>query len=508
MENHVDVIIVGTGLAGSYTALNLPSHLNIVMLSAHEDNSSLAQGGIASCINKEDSFDAHMEDTLNAGHYINDPQAVKQLVESGPSNISALQTLGVGFDTGKNGQVSTTIEGGHSKSRVLHINGDQTGKGIMDVLHTEIQNRDNIEVLFDSHIIELLTDESNRAITGIIYEQNNQFATLLSYHVVIATGGMGNLYPYTTNHYGSYGIGIALAKEIGARTRDLHLMQFHPTAFYSEEQQRYFLISEALRGEGAHLLNTHMERFMLKVDKRAELAPRDIVSKAIYEEMMLSKKSFVYLDTRHLGTTFMSERFPAISSHLSKHGFTLGKDLIPVTPVAHYTVGGIEVDYNGMTNIEGLYACGEVASTGVHGANRLASNSLLECLVYGSNVASHITGELSYGSTSEDRLIKWPQCNQSGFKDIKNDASNAINQIQKVMQKHVGIRRTDKDLESASNKIEIIKKQVEPKRFCSLSAFHAYHMTELALEVVNDALNNSSIGCHYKVDSREEQKIC
>lgn len=507
MDNRVDVIVVGAGLAGIYTALNLPSHLHIALLSAHEDNSSLAQGGIASCIKKEDSFNAHIEDTLNAGHYTNDPFAVKQLVEAGPMHIESLQRFGVEFDITDN-QIAATLEGGHSNPRVLHINGDQTGKGIMDVLKHAVATRSNIDIYYNCHAIELLKDDTGQAITGLIYEQNGVLSTLLSSHVVLATGGMGSLYPFTTNHVGSYGTGIALAIEAGAKTKDLHLMQFHPTAFYSEKNNRFFLISEALRGEGAYLLNDNYERFMLAIDNRAELAPRDIVSKAIYEQLSHSTKSYVYLDTTHLGVEKMKQRFPSISAHLLKCGYTLGNDLIPVTPVAHYTVGGIEVDYNGMSSIDGLYACGEVASTGVHGANRLASNSLLECLVYGKAVADAIAEELTFDKTVDDRLVSWPKCTNSHMSVNPIAKNDIIASIQSTMQKYVGIKRTNKGLLYAKKTIHQLRKQLEHSRYHHIEKYLAYQMTTVALQSIEDALSHDSLGCHYKVDAREEQKIC
>ncbi len=240
MDTRIDVVIVGAGLAGTYTALSLPSNLNIVILSAYEANSMLAQGGIAACIKDDDSFASHIEDTLVAGHFVNDYQSVKRLVEEGPDHIKHIKSLGIHFDQNPNGEDSATLEGGHSHKRVLHINGDQTGKAMMEGLYLELHRRTNITIIYDAHLIELLTDKSSPSVAGVVYKRNHQIHTLPCQQVVMATGGMGNLYQHTTNQHGSYGTGISIAMEAGARTSDLQYMQFHPTAYYSHTNNRFF----------------------------------------------------------------------------------------------------------------------------------------------------------------------------------------------------------------------------------------------------------------------------
>lgn len=529
-----DVLVVGSGLAGTYLALNLPKHLNITILSSYDDNSSLAQGGIASCVKKEDSFDAHVEDTLTAGHFINTFEAVKGLVEEGPEHIERLIGYGVQFDLNNKGSVNATIEGGHSHRRVLHINGDQTGKGIMDGLRLELHRRNNIKVIHNAFVTRLILhpepykdlhhlNENNalgRTVVGAEYEKDGIRSALYSRFTVLATGGMGDLYTHTTNHSGAYGSGIFLAHEAGAKIQDLRFMQFHPTAFHARNSGRYFLISEAVRGEGAYLLDYKQRRFMTDLHPLAELAPRDVVSQAIFQVLNKGPKDYVYLDTRHLDKDFLIKRFPGIYQHLRRQGYNMGEDLIPVTPVAHYTIGGIVTDSNGRTTMPGLYACGEVASTGVHGANRLASNSLLECLVYGNRAAEAITDAYKMETDWHnivDRRSCESSCLSTSLQIITKEPAQAypeaaiqdiIHQTKQLMTKYAGIRRTNEGLAEAKLRFKKLEKQLKELNNDTLLAHECHSRIALALLVTEDALTHDSLGCHYKTKENKEQQIC
>lgn len=486
-----DVVIVGAGLAGIYVALNLPPHLNIIVLSNAKDNSSLAQGGIASCLVQQDSFDAHKEDTLLAGHYVNDLAAVTALVEDGPNHIQNLIDLGVKFDTRDNGEISVTLEGGHSHKRVVHINGDQTGKQLMNSLKLLLAEKKNVRVYKNTTALSLLK-ESNH-IVGVTCANQHQVTQIIADHVVIATGGVGDLFESTTNQRGVVGLGMALADEVGAKIRDMRYIQFHPTGYFDHSRNRYFLISEALRGEGARLVDKNNHRFMTDIDDRLELAPRDVVANAIVDVMRNTEHPCVYLDTRHLSKAFLKERFPNIFVKLLEEGYELGTDLVPVNPVAHYTIGGIVVDLDGRTSLKGLYACGEVTSSGVHGANRLASNSLLECLVYGQRVAHTIADTNSLSSVSHD-VLKTPYANMVCVHG--SDAADYKRLIQEIMTGHVGIRRDTFSLKQAKAKLEVLLSNLSTIRYERIDFALAYHMCQVALMITKDAMSHDSLGCH------------
>lgn len=485
-----DIIIVGAGLSGLYTALNLPSSLSVELLSAYEDNSSLAQGGVASCIEPGDTFHKHITDTLKAGHYINDLPAVAHLVSGGPEQIRQLIELGVRFDTNQEGDLATTLEGGHTNRRILHIQGDQTGKGIMDTLRGQLDLHKHIESTNQCHLLSLITEDN--VVKGVIYMEDQCIYHHYANDVVLATGGLGDLYQQTTNHKGAIGTGIAIAHEAGAKCANMHYIQFHPTAFYEPDEGHRFLITEALRGEGAHLLDENGQRFMPDYDSRLELAPRDVVSKAIHNVLSKQSKPYVYLDTRHLHDDFLNQRFPGIAQYLLKHHITIGKDLIPVTPVAHYTIGGIVVDQQGRTSLDHLYACGEVTSSGVHGANRLASNSLLECLVYGKAIAD----VLSKTPPSTDTLSQVSELSdyQHMIMDSLDQGTIAI--VQKLMTEQVGILRSTEGLIATRNHFKSLLEHNKAKRHERWSAFYNYSMLYTSILVLDDAIENPSLGCH------------
>lgn len=515
---HKDVLIIGSGLSGIYTSLHLEESLSIAIVTKDRlvcSNSALAQGGIASCLNQEDSFSEHISDTLVAGSNRNQLDAVSLLVKEAPSEIHQLIELGVEFDKDENGMILTTLEGGHSHRRILHANGDATGQVIMDTVIGQVLCKKNIEILEKTMAIEILRDAEG-LITGVILINEEEFLFVRTTKVVIATGGVGALYKHTTNQEFSTGDGIGLAHYIGCKLVDLCFIQFHPTAFYGEASDKRFLITEALRGEGAKLRNKAGERFMHRYDERLELAPRDVVARGIYEEMEREQSDHVWLDITQHDRYFLEKRFPTIYKFLSEHGISMEDHYIPVAPVAHYFVGGIMADLNGETTVPGVYACGEVSSTGVHGANRLASNSLLECVVFGRRVANHINKELK-NVTSKRGFVDFDQMNDvlrsklSYYEQKQSlvcEADERIQclkqtykkEIQTIMSKYVGIIRSDQSLEMGLREIDEIQKRLSDDPFVCTMYYEIQNMCIVAKEIIDDALNKSSIGCHYKTE--------
>lgn len=389
MQKKYDVLIVGCGVGGLYTALCLPESVNVLMLSKKSDtlsNSSLAQGGVAAVLSFEnDSFDLHIEDTLIAGKRANDLSAVETLIKEGPDDVRKIMEYGVDFDKNEDGTVLKTLEGGHSRRRIVHHK-DTTGAEIVRKLLLQVKARKNITLSDNSMVWKL-----NRVRSGFCANilQNGENKTVFADYCVLATGGIGRVYKYTTNPAVATGDGVRLAYELGANIKNLSYVQFHPTAFNGDGREQ-FLISEAVRGEGAYLLNNRHERFMHRYDERLELAPRDVVSRAIIMESRRTGSNNFYLDITHRDRDYLLNRFPGIYAGCMEHGVDITKDLIPVFPCQHYLMGGIDTDLDARTSIARLYAVGECAHTGVHGKNRLASNSLLEALVFGRRAATDI----------------------------------------------------------------------------------------------------------------------
>lgn len=391
MYEKYDVIIAGCGVAGLYAALRFDESVNILMLSKRDrelSNSSLAQGGVAAVLSFDnDSFDLHYEDTLIAGGRKNNPEAVKVLVSEGPDDVRKIMTMGVDFDKDENGNPMKTLEGGHCRRRIVHHK-DQTGYEIVIKLLEQVKKRKNI-TLRENIMITSAQRVAGGFRVDMIADGETHEAAYGSY-LLLATGGIGRVYRYTTNSAIATGDGIRIAYELGARIKNLSYVQFHPTAFNSPEGREQFLISEAVRGEGAYLLNCNGERFMDKYDKRLELAPRDVVSRSIILESRRTGSNNFYLDITHKSKEFLMDRFPTIYARCLEEGVDISKDYIPIFPCQHYLMGGIDVDLNGRTTIPRLYAAGECSHTGVHGGNRLASNSLLEALVWGRRSADDI----------------------------------------------------------------------------------------------------------------------
>lgn len=384
------VVIVGSGIAGLYAALNFPPDIDILVLSKkerHQSNSSLAQGGVACVLDLEnDSYQLHIEDTLVAGGRQNDIDAVTQLVEEGPADVLKTIEYGVEYDRDEKGELIKTLEGGHCRRRIVHHK-DTSGKEMVDKLVMAVEKLPNVTIADETMVTSMLRIKNGFKINVM---HNGGIKTIYADFCLLASGGIGRVYKYTTNPSVATGDGIRLAYEMGASIKNLSYVQFHPTAFNGANREQ-FLISEAVRGEGAYLLNCNKERFMDRYDERLELAPRDVVSRSIIMESRRLGNNNFYLDIRYKGAEFIKNRFPGIYAGCLQQGVDISEDLIPVFPCQHYLMGGIEVDLNARTTLPRLYAAGECSCTGVHGKNRLASNSLLEALVFGRRAAEDIT---------------------------------------------------------------------------------------------------------------------
>lgn len=495
-----DVVIVGAGVAGLYSALNLDPSLRCVIINKNgldEANSVYAQGGIASVTHHADSYESHYEDTLYAGAGICNKQAVLILVQEGPQDIDKLIGYGVPFDRNSDNSITISKEGAHSCNRIVHCGGDATGHHLTKTLAEQAMKRDNIDILNNCNLLDILTNDNNEVCGILAQDVKNRYIYIKSSCVIIATGGIGRIYRNSTNSSSATGDGIAAAIRANAKIDNMEFVQFHPTALiHPDLNMRFFLISEAVRGEGGMLLNRKGERFMEKYHEMGDLAPRDVVSRSIINEMLTNDWPNVYLNISFKGRDFLKRRFPQIYEACMKRGIDIAVNWIPVVPVQHYFMGGILTDINGRTNVNGLYAAGESACTGVHGANRLASNSLLECLVYGRRAAQDINNFCKSKVSSFDFSLLDNKSN------ITYDYDTYKTQIRDIMTKKGGIIRNSKDLEESIDIVEGFYNNMIGARLNNAREIEVLNMSTVALEILKAALyREESIGAHYRNDN-------
>lgn len=474
MARVYDVIVVGSGIAGLSLAVKAgEAGLRVAIITkkeSAESNTNYAQGGIAAVTSKTDDVESHVADTLDAGDGLCNESVVREILRDGSSSIEELVRRGVRFTQLNDGRVSLGREGGHSKRRILHVK-DVTGKAIEKSLLHSTAADPKIDTLEHHFAVELITSWKLPRLGGRTPEAPNRILGLYALNkkteivetfsaraVVLATGGIGQIYQFTTNPSIATGDGIAMAYRAGVEIRNLEFVQFHPTAFYSSASER-FLISEAVRGEGAVLRNLRGEAFMPRYDDRGDLAPRDIVARAIDSEMKKSGAAHVWLDVRNGSAEELRDRFPNIYDYCAARGIHLEKDMIPVVPAAHYLCGGVATNLDGETGLPGLYACGEVACTGLHGANRLASNSLLEAVVMASRAAKAIPAYVRGRKQEREALVEWIDGDVRDS-DERVVLSHNWDELKRALWDYVGIVRTTKRLERARTRIENLDREI------------------------------------------------
>ncbi|EFB2648248.1 TPA: L-aspartate oxidase [Escherichia coli] len=516
-DHSCDVLIIGSGAAGLSLALRLADQHQVIVLSkgpVTEGSTFYAQGGIAVVFDETDSIDSHVEDTLIAGAGICDRHAVEFVASNARSCVQWLIDQGVLFDTHvqPNGAESyhLTREGGHSHRRILHA-ADATGKEVETTLVSKAQNHPNICVLERSNAVDLIVSDkiglpgTRRVVGAWVWNRNKETVeTCHAKAVVLATGGASKVYQYTTNPDISSGDGIAMAWRAGCRVANLEFNQFHPTALY-HPQARNFLLTEALRGEGAYLKRPDGTRFMPDFDERGELAPRDIVARAIDHEMKRLGADCMYLDISHKPADFIRQHFPMIYEKLLGLGIDLTQEPVPIVPAAHYTCGGVMVDDHGRTDVEGLYAIGEVSYTGLHGANRMASNSLLECLVYGWSAAEDITRRMPYAH-GVSTLPPWDESRVEN-PDERVVIQHNWHELRLFMWDYVGIVRTTKRLERALRRITMLQQEIDEyyAHFrVSNNLLELRNLVQVAELIVRCAMmRKESRGLHFTLDYPE-----
>jgi L-aspartate oxidase len=489
-----DCIVIGSGVAGLRAAIELNTFgLDIAIYtkdSAKESNTNYAQGGIAVCLSKDDTFDLHTKDTLVAGAGLCNKKSVEILVKEGPDRVKELIDWGCEFDKNDNGELNFTREAAHSVNRILHANGDATGAEIERALLSKAY-AENIEINEHYRLLDLIVE--NKRVVGVKFHnlQNNTLEYIYAKSVILATGGYAAIYNHTTNPLITTGDGISSAFLAGCTVEDMEFVQFHPTAL-NYKKAPSFLLSESMRGEGAILINDKGERFMEKYSKQLELAPRDIVARSIFSEMQNNLKDHVYLDISHLDSNFVKKRFPTIYNECLKYGLDITKEPIPVSPAAHYTMGGIKTDINCKTDMNGIFACGECACNGVHGANRLASNSMLEGLVFGTRAAKSVFNYI------QDKNFTHKPNETFKLEETTKNYQAKIKNLKDRIFKDLGIVRK---LSSMEDLLE-----------CGLSSFQAIknnntdvdyrNLLIIAILISRSALNRkNSVGAHYCIDT-------
>ncbi len=501
-QRFTDCLVIGSGIAGLRAAIEAAQTCNVIIVckdTLQNSNTWNAQGGIASVMDKTDSFESHIEDTLKTGCNLCDRDVVELVVKQGPTLIAQLLDWGTEFDMVED-HIAATLEGGHSHPRIAHAHGDETGRVITEALIKKAHELANIKIIENFYAVDLLTNDDNNCI-GVIGSDKTGPQIIWAANTILATGGAGRLYRETTNPEIATGDGLAMAYRAGAVLQDLEFMQFHPTTLYIAGASRA-LITETLRGEGAILLDNKGGAFMKDYHPAAELAPRDIVSRAILSQMLKTNSTHVYLDIRHFDKTHFAKRFPLISELCESFDIDVAKDLIPVRPSAHYMIGGVKTDTSAETNIKNLYACGEIAATGLHGANRLGSNSLLEGLVFGQiagRFASQNTGD-SFAQMKHPRI----KYNIAHSSRTRLDSADVTNSLRALMWRNVGITRKDRLLKEAQEIIRFWQRYVMDKVFDSPAGWECQNMLTLSLLMAAAAQNRrESRGVHFRSDFTE-----
>jgi len=509
-HRHFDIVIIGAGAAGLTAALNLAGRFKVAVLLKGEGATGWAQGGIAAVLEPGDSFEAHIEDTMIAGAGLNDRGVVEFVVEAAPAAIARLAELGVPFNADSDGTGwHLTREGGHSARRIVHVD-DATGWAVQQALEKAAAANPNIAIIPDMVAIDLITSRHGQRYSGdghvwgayALNKATGKVETFTSKATILATGGAGRVYLFSTAPRGATGDGIAMAWRAGARVSNMEFMQFHPTCLYNLEVKN-FLITEAVRGEGGRLKHPVTgHRFMPDYDERAELAPRDVVARAIDSEIKRDGLDYVHLDISHMPPEFVRGHFPNIHEKLLGLGIDMTKQPIPVVPAQHYTCGGIVVDRDGRTDLPGLYATGECTQSGLHGANRLASNSLLECFVFGEAAANHIAAEWD-ALPVPPAIRAW---DESRVTDSDEEVVIQQNwtEIRRFMWNYVGIVRTTKRLERAQRRIKLLTEEVEDYygHFrVTPDLIELRNLLQSAELIVRSALHRKeSRGLHYTLD--------
>ena len=494
-----DILVIGAGIAGLRAALEAPGSLAVLVVSKdslQQSNSSFAQGGIAGVMSPEDKFENHIEDTLTAGGGLCDRAIVEKVVREAPEQIQQLVDWGTQFDE-EHGQLALTREGGHSHRRIVHALGDATGFEVMRAIIARARQTSHVELWDNTCTLDLLTHEG-RCVGALVWRPGQGKLLIWARQVILASGGAGMVYRETTNPPVATGDGMAAAWRAGAELRDMEFMQFHPTVLYVAGSSR-FLITEAVRGEGGYLRDKNMERFMLAVDPRAELAPRDIVAQAIVRQMDKTKHPNVYLDLRHLDPVQVRKRFPGIAKMCQGFGINITSDLIPIRPGAHYMIGGVTVDDEGRTTLPGLWAAGEVTSSGLHGANRLASNSLLEGLVFG---AACGRGAAAAAARLPEVFTALPLVSRFEPETAGDlDVADITNSLRSLMVRHLGVVRDRTGLEQARHDVDFWRRYVLAREFDSRPGWELQNLLTIARLMIDAALQREeSRGVHFRAD--------
>lgn len=508
------VVIVGSGAAGLYSALkiseqiNLPDGILLVTKSTlGESNSKYAQGGIVGVVhqNPDDNVKMHVEDTLKAGAGLSERSTVEYISQASDEVINDLIKTGVKFDKNENGELTFTLEAAHSIRRILHSGGDATGRCITEALRDAVLKDDNITVIENSMAVELLVNSDMESKGVILYnELTGEHEIVYTSALILATGGVGQVYKYTTNPDGATGDGVDLAYNAGAIIQDMEFIQFHPTALaISPSSKNRFLISEAVRGEGAKLINKNGDEFMSRYSDKRELAPRDVVTRAIYSEMKKEHSTNVFLNAFIIDSAKLMRRFPTISKRCQENGVDISKKPIPVAPAAHYTMGGIKAAVEGKTSIKGLYAIGECASTGLHGANRLASNSLLECVVCAYELADYLSfANLETPKKIDESIRKTIEVYSAPLSDKDYDIESLKSELKNLMWNKVGIVRCEKELIEAQKEVQRLLNEFKRERKCLNQDEYEYrNMLTVAGLIIQGALDRKeSRGAHSRSD--------